>query len=92
MTVRYTARATRDLDAIYTYIAQHNRRAATAVSSAILKRGESLGDFPQLGHPTENRGYFVLSVGRYPYLIFYRLLDDEVQIVHIRHDMRSPFR
>jgi plasmid stabilization system protein ParE len=32
----------------------------------------------------------VLPVGRYPYLVFYTLRDDEIVILHIRHGARAP--
>ena len=32
----------------------------------------------------------VMPLGRYPYLVFYEVVGDEVQILHIRHSARRP--
>jgi plasmid stabilization system protein ParE len=32
-----------------------------------------------------------LWLGRYPYIVYYRVQNDEVVIVHIRHGARKPW-
>lgn len=91
MKVRYT-RALSDLQAIYSYIAADNPKAAVAVESIIRQTADLLADFPDLGvrtaRSTEFRG---IKAGRYPYRIYYRVRSDEVWIVHIRHMARRPW-
>jgi plasmid stabilization system protein ParE len=31
-----------------------------------------------------------MPIGRYPYLVFYTLGDDEIVILHVRHGARKP--
>lgn len=91
MRVVYSLRASRDLDRIHAYIAERNPRAATAVSGTIRKLTEGLAEFPLIGHPTDAQGVHVLTLGRYPFRIFYRVVGDEVQILHIWHDARAAW-
>lgn len=46
-----------------------------------------LEEFPFIGHVADEEGVRVLSVVRYPFLIFYAIDDaaDEVVILHVRH-------
>ena len=46
-----------------------------------------LAEFPLMGHRTDEGEVRVLSVVRYPFLIFYVIDDmtDEIVILHVRH-------
>jgi toxin ParE1/3/4 len=89
--VRYTPQALGDLDAIFEYIAPHNPRAAKAVKARIKERIQSLALFPASGPETAEPGLRMLTIGRYPYLVFYEIDDGakHVAIVHIRHASRD---
>ncbi len=92
MIVRYSERTISDLESIHAYLAQRNPQAATRVGLRIKAAIESLADFPGLGRETEHdRGVRILPVGRYPYLIFYRIEEagGEVVIIHVRHGARQ---
>lgn len=91
MKVRFTLPALANLEAIYDYVSQYNPDAANHVKVRIKERAESLGDFPRSGKETDLPMVRVFVVGRYPYLIFYKAEDDEVQILHVRHGARRPF-
>jgi toxin ParE1/3/4 len=93
MRVRYTRRALDDLKAIYSYIAADNPKAARAVELVIRRTAGLLADFPHLGVQTERSSqYRGIKAGRYPYRIYYRIRDDEIWIVHIRHMARRPWQ
>jgi toxin ParE1/3/4 len=89
--VRYTPRALGDLDGIFEYITAQNPRAARAVKSRIIERIQSLARFPASGPETATPGLRMLTVGRYPYLVFYEIDEagKEVAVVHIRHASRE---
>ena len=89
--VRYARRAFGDLDRIFKYIAEHNPHAARAVKARIKQRIQSLAQFPASGPETATAGLRMLSVGRYPYLVFYEIVEASklVAILHIRHASRD---
>jgi toxin ParE1/3/4 len=92
MKVRYSRRALAQLDEIHRYITQFNPSAAIQVVARIEELCQMLGEFPGMGHITEQADVRVLPVVRYPYLIFYTVItsDDEVRILRIRHGRRRP--
>jgi toxin ParE1/3/4 len=88
MKVRYTVPAQADLEEIYTYISDNNPAAAERVKRQIKIDAELLGEFPFIARQADIPGLRVRKVRRYPYLIFYAVRDDEVQILHVRHGKR----
>ncbi|HMK80873.1 MAG TPA: type II toxin-antitoxin system RelE/ParE family toxin [Xanthobacteraceae bacterium] len=91
MRVRYTPRARDDLDAIHSYIKDQSPAAAAAVLKRIRTRIDRLADFPFMAPMTELEGIRGLSIGRYPYKAYYRVVDDEVVILHVRDTRRAPW-
>ena len=89
MRVRFTRPAQADLHRIYSYIAKENLAAASRVVTRLIEHARSLGDHPQQGRKTDEPNVHVIVVPQLRYLIFYRVVDDEVQINHIRHTSRS---
>jgi toxin ParE1/3/4 len=91
MRVRYTARAFADREAIFEYIDRRNPRAAREIKAFLEKRISELGDL-EIGHRVIPKlGVHALWVGRYPYIVYYRVGDDEISILHIRHAARRPW-
>jgi len=88
--VCYTPRARSDLRHISEYIRERNSTAGRAVVAAIRHTASSLAGFPYLGRRTDSDAeVYVLPIGRYPYLIFYRISGQEVSILHVRHASRE---
>jgi plasmid stabilization system protein ParE len=92
MKVRYTLRAFADREAIFDYLDQHNPRAAREVKGFIKQRIASLGENPNRSPMIRGLGVRAHWLGRYPYIVYYRVEGDEVRIVHIRHVAREPWR
>lgn len=90
MKVVYAPRALADLQAIEGYITQHNPVAARRVLAVIKSAIDALGHSPRLGLPIDDEGRYRLPIVRYPYIVFYRLTDDEVVILRVRHGARRP--
>jgi len=84
-----------DLEEIVSYIRPDNAMAAEAVRHDILDTAESLGDQPDLGvRPRFSAARFAgirfLPSQQYPnYLLFYRELSDEVEILRVLHGARD---
>lgn len=84
-----TTCAKRDLSRIRRYIARRNPKAAESVRLRIRESLRRLSEFPESGHSTDNPEIRILSVPRYPYLVFYGVQTDAVVIHHIRDTRRS---
>ena len=92
MNVRFTRKAQADLDQLRSFISQENPAAAARLVTRLLELSWALADNPEEGRKTDEPGIHVLIVARLNYLIFYRLADSEIQILHIRHTSRSRWR
>jgi toxin ParE1/3/4 len=87
--LKYAPRAGSDIAQIYEYIARHDRRAATAVVRQIRLTSGLLAQYPGLGRETDIPGVRVLPTARYPYLVYHRVREDELIIIHIRDGRRD---
>ena len=89
MKLRYAPRAHTDIAHIYRYIAQHNTAAATSVIWQIRLTSRLLARHPGLGRETDITGVRVFPTARYPYLVYHRLQEDELVIIHVRDGRRD---
>ena len=89
MTYRLSGRARRDLVQIWRYIANDNEPAADRFIDLITQRFELLGENPYAGRSRDELrpGYRSFPVGQY--LVFYRLSESRVEIMHILHGKRD---
>jgi plasmid stabilization system protein ParE len=92
MRVRYTPRASRDLDAILRYLNKYSPQGMRNVRRAIDNTERLIAQFPRAGRTSKETGTCVLPAGRYPYLIYWTTEADEAWIVHIRDGRRKPWR
>lgn len=84
MIVFFTQEAENDLEQIADYIARDNPRRAATFVLELVERCERLADTPR-GFSLVPR-YEHLGVRRRPYgayLIFYRVLEDRIDILHV---------
>ena len=91
MRVRYTKRAFAEREAIFEYINQFDPRAARRVKAFIKQKVQSLSYSPYRTRMVKGLDVHALWLGRYPYIVYYRVTNDEVSIVHIRHAARRPW-
>ena len=94
MKLVYSRRALADLDQIKDYYAAN---ASPAIAEAIGRRLENVVDricrVPEAAPRVSQRSQVrVVAVVRYPFRIFYRLRDDAVDVLHIRHTSRRPVK
>ena len=87
MKVRWSETALAEIDNIFLYASEYNRSAAAAVVERIEALTALLEEFPLVGHLTDEAEVRVLSVVRYPFLIFYTIDNaaGEIVILHVRH-------
>jgi toxin ParE1/3/4 len=91
MRVRYTPRAFADREAIFEYMNHRNPRVARELKAHIDKRIAALSGSIVRHRLVPGLGVHALYVGRYPYIVYYRVGRDEISIVHIRHASRRPW-
>jgi len=92
MRIVYSKRALADLDQIATYYTAHiSPTIAESIGrqlSAVIARIER---HPEVAPRVTQRSQVrVATVVRYPFRIFYRVNDDTIDILHIRHTSRRP--
>ena len=85
-TLKWTPPATDDLWAIDDWLTENaSPEIALATLAAIHRRARLLEDFPRSGRPI-GEGNRVLRVINSPHLIIYRIADDNLEILRIRHE------
>jgi toxin ParE1/3/4 len=91
MRVRYTPEAFSDRERILEYLKGRSASGSRNVAVGIREAVAQLGSQPRSGYQTDYPGVRVIFVARYPYKIFYRVRDDVVEILHIRHTSRRAW-
>lgn len=91
MKVVFTAAALADLDEILGYTSEHYPAQAGAAEQRIRAVIARVGELPESGRRVEARpGVRMVPLIRYPFLIFYRIVDERVELLHIHHAARRP--
>jgi toxin ParE1/3/4 len=89
--LRYSPRARRDLAEIADYLTALSPKGALSVERRIRKTIDLIMAFPGAGRRLDQQpAVRVMPLGRYPYLVFYTLREDEIVILHVRHGARKP--
>ena len=86
--VRWPDATLLQLDDIVAYIEQRNPQAAERMRERLLALGNSLTTFPLRGKLTSSGARQLVTVK--PYILRYRIDQDEVIIIGIRHSARRP--
>jgi len=91
MRTRWSETALVELDDIFRYIFERSPSAASAVVKRIEGLSSLLAEFPEMGHLTDETNVRVLSVVRYPFLMFYAIDEaaDEIVVLHVRHSAQD---
>jgi len=90
MKVRYSSLALAELDEILSGIAAENPGAAQRLAMRNDRTTERIARFPQAAPPIEQRSNVrVVPLVRYPYLIHYTVVAEEVIVLRIRHGARK---
>jgi toxin ParE1/3/4 len=92
MRVKYTPRALRDINRVYTYLSKQSPSGALNVSTAIYAGVRFVAERPEASERTDDPNVHVKLVQRYRHKIFYSITEDTVEILHIRHPSRRPWK
>jgi len=88
MEIVWRAAALNDLESIRDFIAQDNPRAAARVRTAIQTTIDRLAQFPRLGREGRVAGTRELVVPNAPYVVVYRIVENQVRILAVLHTAR----
>jgi toxin ParE1/3/4 len=91
MKVWYRAQALADIDQIYLYLKERSPGGAAKLLRAIYAGIHLIAERPHAWPQTDDRTVRVKIVRRYHYKIFYSVLDEHVEILHVRHTARVPW-
>ena len=87
--IKITQRARRDITGIRDYIAARDKQAAERVRLRIVHAIDLLAEHPFIGRMSDEPGVRIKITPPYPYKIYYRVHEDEVDILHVRHMARD---
>jgi toxin ParE1/3/4 len=87
--IRWTPVAFADLRATHEFLSQESQTQADAVIDRILSGIDMLEKFPNLGREGRIDGTREFVVSGTPFIIFYRLQDDQVEILGVVHGARK---
>lgn len=85
MTVVWTPRATDELDSIVEFIGADSPDSAVRVAETILGQVEYLTRLPRMGRRGDLSGTRELVFAPLPYIAVYRIDNETVYILHVRH-------
>jgi plasmid stabilization system protein ParE len=92
MKVEYSKRAIADLRKVSADSLVFGGAVAAAVETRLREIIAHIAEHPQAAAPVVERpGMRVIPLIRYPYKIFYRVFEERIRIVHIRHTSRRPW-
>ncbi len=85
MRLRWTPAAAGDLESINDYLTQHLPTFAQSTIREIYQAILSLRSIPNRGRPGREEGTRELVLPRLPYIVVYRVREDDIEILHIYH-------
>jgi toxin ParE1/3/4 len=89
MRLQYRAQALADIDAIHRYLEERSPSGARNVLRAIYASIELIAAHPLSYQRTDDPSIRVQVVQRYRYKIFYSVIGDAVEIIHVRYTPRA---
>ena len=78
-----------DLDDIAGYISQDNPEAARRTVRRLWTAVKSLAEQPEMGRPGRVHGTRELVVSDTPFVVPYRVVGSEIEILHVLHGARD---
>jgi addiction module RelE/StbE family toxin len=90
--VIWSERASKDIQAIYNFIASDSKAAALRVTTQIVAATTRLVQFPESGRPVaKSRKDSVREIVVRPYVVAYDIVgENEVSVLTVQHGARMP--
>lgn len=91
MRIRWTAPAADDLEHIKDYLQEHYPHFAQSTILRIYESIRSLKNSPRRGRLGRRSGTRELVLTPLPYIVVYRIKDETVEVLHIRHGAQERY-
>ena len=89
MQIRWLRLGLEDIDEMAEFIAKDNQAAAVKIVQLIYDRVHLLVQHPDIGRPGRVPGTRELYVEGTPFIVPYRILKDEIQVLRVFHGARK---
>lgn len=90
MLVVWDEAALDDLESIGAFIANDSPRTARRLVEFLRDKAQALAHFPHLGIADDNAEHTrTLILPRYPYVLVYQVLNDEIRILAVFHQSQN---
>lgn len=89
MQVKWLRRALANLDEEAAYIAQDSPKSAAEFVGHLIDSAHRLADHPHMGRPGRVPGTRELVITRFPYILPYRVRNQNVEILRVFHTARK---
>lgn len=89
---RISRQAEQDLEDIWAYLTQQNQLVADKQIAQILNRFPMLSQFPDMGRKRDDLMYELRSFPVKPYVVFYKKINDGIEIFRVLHQSRDVER
>ena len=89
VSIRWTAQAADDLQAVHEFASKNSTKSADALIDRILSDIDFLEKSPYLGRSGRIEGTRELVIVHTPFIVVYRLLHDQAEILGILHGARK---
>ncbi|PPD55404.1 MAG: type II toxin-antitoxin system mRNA interferase toxin, RelE/StbE family [Methylotenera sp.] len=89
MQIKWRVLALNDLLEIVSYIAEDNPVAAYDVNDEIYRQVELLVTHPNIGRRGRTKGTKELVISNLPYVLPYRIIGEEIEIIRVYHTSRQ---
>jgi toxin ParE1/3/4 len=91
MRVRYRAQALADIDDIRRYLQERSPNGAQNVLGSIYAAVKFIAENPHGSEQTDEPNVRMKAIVEYPYKVFYSVVADTIEILHVRHSARQPW-
>ncbi len=86
---RISDQAMADLDEAWAYIARNNPKAADRLVDAVLAAARRHVQFPESGRSRDDISPGLRTFVVKPYVVFYRPIEDTIEVVRVLHGRRD---
>lgn len=90
MKLRLSERADTEYDAIRQYLLERNPSAASGFARRLDAVVQALLIYPEIGEETEHSGIRRMVMRNYPYIVYYKHVGEQLEILSIFHTAQDP--